>query len=478
MKPSFSLTLPAGLKDRLFAHLFPGDGDEHGAVIAAGTVETDRGLRLLARDLFLAVDGRDYVPGDRGYRMLTGAFVTEKIRYCRDRGLSYLAVHNHGGTNRVGFSADDLASHERGYPTLLDVGRGNPVGGLVFAREAVAGDLWYSRTRRLPLSDATVVGVSLKRLYPEPPPKPKAADQTYDRQARLFGDAGQELLSRLKVGIIGAGGAGSLLVLYLARLGVGHLIVVDPERVEGSNLPRVVGATRFDARAWLTAGRQPRWLRVLGARFAARKVDIMRRMVRRANPRVRYEGIFGDITVERVAKRFRDCDYLFLAADAFQARLVFNALVHQYLVPGVQVGAKVPVDRVSGSVGQVYSVARPVTPESGCLWCNGLIPPARLQEEAATETERRAQRYVEEATIAAPSVITLNAEACGAAANDFLFAVAGLRLEEQRDDYLRFLPMKRAVRWDEPRRDPACPECGTEAPSRLARGDAVPLPTR
>lgn len=478
MKTSFLLVMPAGLKERLFAHLFPGDGDEHGAVIAAGVVETDRGLVLLARDLFLADDGKDYVPGKRGYRMLTGAFVTEHIRYCRDQRLSYLAVHNHGGTNRVSFSADDLASHERGYPALLDIGRGNLVGALVFAREAAAGDLWLSKTRRLPLAGAHVVGASIKRLYPEPPTRPRGVDETYDRQARLFGDAGQNLLSRLKIGVVGAGGVGSLLVFYLARLGVGHLIVVDPERIEPSNLPRVAGSTRFDARTWLTARRRPEWLRRLGTRFAARKVDIMRRVVRRANPSARYEGIFGDFTMNEVAMRFRDCDYLFLSADKFQARLVFNALVHQYLISGVQVGAKVPVDRSSGALGEVYAVSRPVTPEKGCLWCNGLIPPARLQEEAATESERRAQHYVEDASVVTPSVMTLNAVASGAAANDFLFAITGLRSEDGVGDFLRFLPLKRTIRWDEPRRDRACLECGSGAESRFARGDSVSLPTR
>jgi tRNA A37 threonylcarbamoyladenosine dehydratase len=57
----------------------------------------------------------------------------------------------------------------------------------------------------------------------------------------VFGDRGQALLAAQKVGVIGAGGAGSLVVEYLARLGVGHLVVVDPERIETTNLPRVVG---------------------------------------------------------------------------------------------------------------------------------------------------------------------------------------------------------------------------------------------
>jgi hypothetical protein len=53
-------------------------------------------------------------------------------------------VHNHGGDDAVGFSNDDLASHERGYPALLDIlADDRPVGALVVAPRAVA-----ARSRR------------------------------------------------------------------------------------------------------------------------------------------------------------------------------------------------------------------------------------------------------------------------------------------------------------------------------------------
>ena len=63
-----------------------------------------------------------------------------------------------------------------------------------------------------------------------------------------------------------------------------------------------------------------------------------------------------------------------------RARLLFNAIVHQYLIPGVQVGAKVRVDRATGEVLDAFSVVRPVTSDSGCLLCSGLINSAKLQE--------------------------------------------------------------------------------------------------
>ena len=122
MRP-WRLTVPAGMYEELHRHLFPGDGDEHGAVILAGVCESDRGPRLIAREVHLATDGVDYVPGKRGYRMLKAEFIQSRILRARDARLAYLAIHNHGGTDSVGFSGPDMASHERGYPALLDIGR-------------------------------------------------------------------------------------------------------------------------------------------------------------------------------------------------------------------------------------------------------------------------------------------------------------------------------------------------------------------
>jgi hypothetical protein len=477
--PRVTLTMPSHLAERLLAHLFPGDGDEHGAIIQAGMARTSTGeLRLLARDVVLARDGVDYVPGQRGYRMLTAQFVTEQVIRCQKAGLVYLAVHNHDGSDRVAFSSDDLASQKRGYPALLDIMDGLPVGALVFARQAAAGRLWLSAHHQVDMAEVRVLGASIQRFVAVPPPAPPRRAPAYDRQARLFGDRGQDLLRGCRVAVIGAGGAGSLVVEYLARVGVGQFVIIDPERLDPTNVPRVTGATRWDAMAWLREPRRPAWMHRLGERLAVPKVRLMHRLVHRANPDAQVVELMADFVDDVVARTVLDCDYLVLAADSMHARLVFNAIVHAYLIPGVQVGAKVPVDPTTGDVGSVFTVSRPVIPSSGCLWCNGLITPAGLQREAETAAERRAQRYINEPEVAAPSVITLNATAASQAANDFLFAMTSLVEPGTAADYLRFIPRERTVTFERPRRDPQCPHCGTGDGSLLAGGDAVSLPTR
>jgi hypothetical protein len=478
MTGPWRLVLAPATAAALTTHLFPGDGDEHGAVLAASMVATPRGVRLLGRHLYPARDGVDYVAGTRGYRMLAPQFVRDRILECEHNGLVYLAIHCHGGSDTVEFSATDLASHERGYPALLDIADGTPVGGLVFAHNAVAGDIWVPGGARVTLEDAVVAGLPRRVLRPAPQPAP-AGDPTYDRQSRMFGDPGQALLASQKVAVIGAGGAGSLLVEYLARLGVGHLVVIDPDRIAISNLPRVVGSRRRDARPWLTDPRRPPLLRAFGRQLTTPKVRVARRVARQANPDIRFDAIAADVTEKSVAQALTDCDYLFLAADSMRARLVFNAAVHQYLIPGVEVGAKVQLGP-DGSIADVFSVVRPVVPGFGCLWCTGLISPAKLQDEATSAAQLNRQRYVDDPAVVAPSVISLNAIAVAHAANEYLLSVTGVLPSSYEPCWRRFHPTgldahDRIVA-ELPRRDTTCTECSEIG--RLGAGNATRLPTR
>jgi hypothetical protein len=472
------LVVPGGLADALDAHLFPGDDNEHGAVIGAGIVRTSRGVRLLAREIFPAIDDVDFVPGTRAYRRLTPEFVNRHIRHCRDEHLVYLAVHNHDGEGVVGFSEPDLRSHERGYPALLDIARGMPVGALVLARNALAGDIWMPDGTRHAIGETIVLRRNLERIYAQPSAAPPDRAEIDDRQARIYGNAGQAVLKRLKVGIIGAGGVGLPIVATLARLGVGHLVVVDPERVDITNLPRLPESTRRDAMTWLTAADRPAVLQRLGRRVATSKVRLAERVARRARKDVLIEPLHGDIADAEIAQQLVDCDYIFLAADTHTARSVFNALVHQYLIPGVQVGSHVAVGS-DGEIGKIASVVRPVTPDHGCLWCNELIRPSKLTDESLPDTVRRAQRYLPMDDAPAPSVITLNARGVADATDHFMLAVTGLLEPSATEgDYRRNETRTDKLITSIPRRSPDCRECGVSESSIRARGDGTRLPVR
>lgn len=461
--------------DKLHRHLFPGDGDEHGAVLLAGISESSRETRFLVRQVLLAKDGVDYVPGRRGYRMLTSDFVAKASHMAAKEHLCYFAVHCHGGRDSVSFSETDLASHQRGYPALLDITCGGPVGALVFAENAVAGEIW-TRSGTRPLNDMTVVGLNCRELFPAPSNQAAAFDGMFHRQSLIFGQVGQRRLAKAKIGIIGLGGVGSLVNELLARVGVGEIVAVDPEKLELSNLSRVVGSRRWDSQDWLVTSKWPA-LKRFGEWLATPKVEVARRVAHEANHAVRYHAIRGDIVDRETALKMADVDYLFLCADTMQSRLVFNALVHQYLIPGVQIGSKVTVGD-DGKVGDVFSVSRMILPFTGggCLLCNQLIDAGKLQDEAISEEERKRQAYVKD--VKAPSVITLNAVGAAQGVNDFLVGFQGMFQSSAQPGYRQHFARERHWTKVELNYHANCIHCGTHASSAFGKGDRASLPCR
>ena len=177
-------------------------------------------------------------------------------------------------------------------------------------------DLWMPNGQRFELERASVIGMKIDHLVPRLPRLLPAAHDQYDRQIRMFGNVGQQFLAQAHVAVIGLGGIGSLVVEYLARLGVGHFTVVDDDVVEASNLsPRIVGASQADVK-----GRTP-------------KGEIAVRQIHQANPSARVVRLDDDIAKSLCCGPTSEVRLHLLCGGGFMRRLVVNALVHQYLIP-------------------------------------------------------------------------------------------------------------------------------------------------
>ena len=99
--------------------------------------------------------------------------------------------------------------------------------------------------------------------------------QRYARHILLreVGGTGQAKLKAAKVLIVGAGGLGSPLALYLAAAGVGTIGIIDPDVLELSNLQRQVAHTT--------------------ARLGQLKVESAAEAMRQINPLVENRGLCG-----------------------------------------------------------------------------------------------------------------------------------------------------------------------------------------
>ncbi|MFT3674212.1 HesA/MoeB/ThiF family protein [Aestuariivirga sp.] len=437
----------------LMRHLFSGDQDEHGAILKAQLVETEGFSRLLVREIIPAIDGIDYIEGEIGHRALSPKFIHKHIIECRNERLVYVAVHNHYSDEHVNFSKVDFDSHERGYPALLDIAKGVPVGALVLGKRSAEADIWFPDGSRATLNELRVIGSTISRRWPSPPDLLETTSQ-FDRQIRMFGDIGQSILKMSRIGIVGLGGIGSLIAEYTSRLGVGRFVLVDPDRVEDTNLSRVVGAYQEDVQKNLL------------------KIEIAGRQIRQFNPTADVKLVGMDVALGEAAEALLACDYIFLAADSMRARLVVNAIVHQYLIPAVQVGAKIRMNKL-GVVEDAMSAIRTLRPGITCLWCNQLIDPSQLAIESKTDDERAAQAYGTHQPN--PSVITMNSVAAAHSTNDFLFDFLDLRTEDERNSFQHFHYTLRKFSNVTPRIDLHCSECSRPS-GRFAKGSAMPLP--
>jgi len=449
--------------EQLLAHLHPGDNDEHAAFLHAGEMTTPRGRRLLIRRVVPVAD-RDFGPSDRGgYRQVAANAVARAAIECEAEGLRLVWAHSHPGAGRhVAFSGPDRSTHQRAHPHLIDMTGGKPVTSLVFGSESVAGEVWMPGDKIAELDHLDIVGARTARLTAAPRPTGRASAR-FARQVLMFGAAGQEALRGMTVAVVGGGGGGSLLIQSLAHLGVGHIVILDFDRVDITNLSRIVGATPNDARR------------------RRLKVDVLRRLVATIDPDIEVTTIAGDITYVEDAAALLGCDYVFSATDTQFARFAVNAICHQYLIPGAQVGAKVVTDQ-QGAVQLAYAMHRPMDLGGACLECGGAIDPNALRREQLHDVERRAQDYVnapQGEELVDPSVITLNSAAVSMAMLDFQFAATGMFPNRMRLGQRVYHAPERELRVRDVRPRPGCRWCDRHASAgAFARGDDHPLPLR
>jgi molybdopterin-synthase adenylyltransferase len=153
-------------------------------------------------------------------------------------------------------------------------------------------------------------------------------DAQLDRYARHIvlkeiGGAGQEKLRAARVLVIGAGGIGSPVLHYLAAAGIGHIKVVDDDRVSLSNLQRQVLFGTPDVGAF--------------------KVDVATAQLNRINPEVEISGVCARLGPDNVVELMHGAHIIIDGSDNFATRLT---------VADAAYALKIPL--VSGAIGQFH----------------------------------------------------------------------------------------------------------------------------
>jgi molybdopterin-synthase adenylyltransferase len=168
-------------------------------------------------------------------------------------------------------------------------------------------------------------------------------DPRYAVQRRVaqVGAAGQARLARSRAVVVGVGALGGTIATQLVRAGVGHVVVIDPDRVELGNLHRQVLYTEADA----AVGRP--------------KVEAAVERLRAANGAVTIEGIVARLGAENAEDLLRGADVVVDGTDNLATRFLLNDRCVRAGVPWVY-----------GGIAGVHGMVMPVLPGVGpCLRC-------------------------------------------------------------------------------------------------------------
>lgn len=399
--------------DSLKTHLFRANcDDEEAAILLAGVSWSNTRLTLLVREVIPVPDEALLKKSPVGLT-ISSDFLATLIKRCRTEHWGFLLAHSHPfATDHVGFSSIDDTGELALMPKVQARAPRIPHGTVVFGRNAVSARLWLPGSKRSTVVDALhVVRGEYIKLPANPVGRtpPIQINDAHDRQVRALGPQGQQRLQAMRVAVVGTGGVGSQVFQQLTHLGVGSIVPVDHDRIERSNLSRVVGSTLDDV------GR--------------RKVDTSRRLGLAINPNLEGEPIYGSVLNMDVALALRDVDVIFCCTDNLRSRMTLNRLARQYLIPLIDMGIDIQpelsepgvIRRIGGRVMVIY-------PDDPCLACLGVLIPEAIEAESGG----RGQGYVQGQDVPAPSVISLNGVVASLAVTEFLNLVTGFARREHR----------------------------------------------
>jgi len=276
-----------------------------------------------AHDRIVVHDG-GVVP-DHAYRqrtdivaVLTPDYVFEVVHEARQRQAGIVLAHSHTDAHKRPIFSDTDDAGEKALQSYLDARTSDAIHvALVIGPEGM-------RARRLGSKEEIrieEVGSTLRVCFDPTGVNDGEYSAIYDRQVRAFGAAGQRVISRMKVGIVGLGRTGSVVAQELAHIGVGHFVLIDSDDLENSNRNRVVGSAADDV------GRA--------------KVAITKRLIHNINKQAVVVDIKGTVLDPKLCELLTGVGFIFICTDSHSSRAIVSKLSYQYFIPGIDIGVSI-----------------------------------------------------------------------------------------------------------------------------------------
>lgn len=404
-----TIVLPQNIAEELRAatlnHL------ETAGVLLVSVVDTSNGnLRLLGREIHW-VDQTAYDKREADGLSIQSHGYIHSLGRAEKLGVTPLWFHTHPGMESIPIPSnhDLVVNHQ--IADLFRLRSGSRYyGALILSPRSdgftYTGHLESEEGKTVTIDRFWIVGDRLQLVMPFGS-QVRGLSGVFDRNVRAFGAAIQQTLSYLQIGIVGCGGTGSSIAEQLVRLGVKHLLLIDPDELSASNISRVYGSAYSD--------------------IDKPKVEVLANSLSRIAPDLIIEQVQAMITLQPVAKRLTDCDIIFGCTDDNAGRLILSRVATYLLAPVIDCGVLI-TSSDSGELKGIDGRVTVLSPGQACLVCRGRIDMARAAAEFLTPEERvrRADEgYAPALERIEPAVVTFTTAIGATAINEMLERLIG-----------------------------------------------------
>lgn len=386
-------------------HLFPGDGCEAVALALCGRLESATTQGLMVYKVLLIPHERCHErsplrvswPAALGFDLYNEAMF---------KGMAIVKIHSHL-THYADFSeTDDFADLE-----LFSSLHGWTDDGLPHASAVMmqGGDMigrFVTSELKFESVDCIAIADSDLAFYRGNHSSAKVSGAQL-RTAQAFGDKTVGELAALTIGVVGCSGTGSWVIEQLSRLGVGKLVLVDPEDLEDKNLNRIINSRKSDSSLSLP------------------KVLVLAKAVLETGLVAEVQPIRGSCFSQDTIEAVASCDIVFGCMDAYDGRDCLNRLATFYCLPYFDVGVRLDADG-RGGVNTVCGSVHYIVPGGSSLLSRGVYTGEELRsaslkrknpEQYKSELE---EGYIKNAKVESPAVVSINGLCATLAVNDFL----------------------------------------------------------
>ncbi len=441
-------------------HLFPGDGCEGAAIILCGRRVGSERHRLLAQRIY-PIPHNSCLDRNPVSVCWSTDLMEPWLYEANASSLSVVKVHSHPDYYPQ-FSPQDDASDRDLFPCIddaitPDVPHASVImlaDGSMFGR-VVRPDGTFDRLHAI-----SVAGDDFHVWRPADfgHEHSAALPKFTRRHAQAFGERTTRALNQLSVAIVGCSGTGSLTIMQLAHLGVGRLVLVDPDRVHDLNLNRILHATVRDAR---------------NKRL---KVDVLGEVVARLGLGTKVNRYPMNLYTPEAILAVADCDVVFGCVDTAEARFLLNLIANFYVMPYIDIGVTIETEG-DGNVSQVCGYLHYIHPDGSSLLSLGAIDlqdvlaEGMKRQNASFYEEQRQAGYIKGVEEDRPAVISVNMQFAGLAVTELIARISGFRENPNRAYAKIGMSLSEMAYYLEPEPAKKCPYMSKQ----VGKGDIEPL---